>query len=69
MLNQLQYCEERKIPLVIIIGEFELENGIVKIRDVKTREETVCFEFIEFQELCDKFSLLSTKLNKSSLIS
>lgn len=42
MLNQLQYCEERKIPWVVIVGEEELKNGMVKLRNVKSREEMVC---------------------------
>ncbi|XP_076065865.1 histidine--tRNA ligase isoform X2 [Oratosquilla oratoria] len=39
-LNQLQYCEDRKIPFVCIIGENEVKDGIVKLRDVSSREET-----------------------------
>ncbi|XP_077122250.1 histidine--tRNA ligase, cytoplasmic [Ranitomeya variabilis] len=39
LLNQLQYCEESGIPLVAIIGEQELKDGVVKLRDVSTREE------------------------------
>ncbi|XP_062986180.1 histidine--tRNA ligase, cytoplasmic-like [Elgaria multicarinata webbii] len=39
LLSQLQYCEEKGIPLVIIIGEQELNNGVVKLRDVITRKE------------------------------
>ncbi|KAG9490942.1 hypothetical protein GDO78_006326, partial [Eleutherodactylus coqui] len=43
LLNQLQYCEESGIPLVAIIGEQELKDGVVKLRDVSTREEVdVC---------------------------
>ncbi|CAI2351153.1 unnamed protein product [Caenorhabditis sp. 36 PRJEB53466] len=38
-LTQFQYAEERRIPLVIIIGERELQEGIVKLRNVVTREE------------------------------
>lgn len=40
MLNQLQYCEETGIPLAVIIGESELQKGIVKLRVIETREET-----------------------------
>ncbi|KAL3994088.1 Timeless family protein [Acanthocheilonema viteae] len=29
MLDQMQYCEEHKIPLAIIVGERELEEGIL----------------------------------------
>ena len=40
MLNQLQYCEDNGIPLAVIIGESELEKGVVKLREISTREET-----------------------------
>ena len=39
MLNQLQYCEDNGIPLAAIIGESELKKGVVKLRDIETREE------------------------------
>ncbi|XKL60195.1 hypothetical protein PGB90_001211 [Kerria lacca] len=39
LLQQLQYCEEYKVPFAVIIGERELEQGIVKIRNISTREE------------------------------
>nr|KAF6346638.1 hypothetical protein mPipKuh1_006059 [Pipistrellus kuhlii] len=39
LLNQLQYCEEAGIPLVAIIGEQELKDGVVKLRAVASREE------------------------------
>uniref|UniRef100_A0A023FZT0 histidine--tRNA ligase n=1 Tax=Amblyomma parvum TaxID=251391 RepID=A0A023FZT0_AMBPA len=39
LLAQLQYCEERSIPLAVIIGESELQKGVVKLRKVVTREE------------------------------
>ncbi|KAM3926054.1 histidine--tRNA ligase, cytoplasmic-like [Leptodactylus fuscus] len=39
LLAQLQYCERAGIPLVAIIGEQELKDGVVKLRDVTTREE------------------------------
>ncbi|XP_070796939.1 histidine--tRNA ligase, cytoplasmic-like isoform X2 [Pituophis catenifer annectens] len=39
LLEQLQYCEETGIPLAIIIGEQELNDGVVKLRDVVTRKE------------------------------
>ncbi|KAM3715760.1 Histidine--tRNA ligase [Dirofilaria immitis] len=39
MLNQMQYCEDHKIPLAIIVGERELEEGILKLRDVPSRSE------------------------------
>jgi len=39
MLNQLQYCEAETIPYAIIVGESELQQGIVKLRKIDTREE------------------------------
>lgn len=39
LLSQLQYCEETGIPLVAILGEQELKDGVVKLRAVATREE------------------------------
>lgn len=39
LLTQLQYCEDKGIPFAIIIGEDELKRGIVKIRNIKSRQE------------------------------
>uniref|UniRef100_A0A8C7B5E4 Histidine--tRNA ligase, cytoplasmic n=1 Tax=Neovison vison TaxID=452646 RepID=A0A8C7B5E4_NEOVI len=39
LLNQLQYCEEAGIPLVAIIGEQELKDGVIKLRSVASRDE------------------------------
>ncbi|KAL8194144.1 UNVERIFIED_CONTAM: hypothetical protein K2H54_001106 [Gekko kuhli] len=39
LLSQLQYCEETGIPLVAIIGQQEMDDGVVKLRDVATRKE------------------------------
>uniref|UniRef100_A0AAR2L2E3 histidine--tRNA ligase n=1 Tax=Pygocentrus nattereri TaxID=42514 RepID=A0AAR2L2E3_PYGNA len=39
LLTQLQHCEETGIPLVAILGEQELKDGVVKVRNVATREE------------------------------
>uniref|UniRef100_K7F903 histidine--tRNA ligase n=1 Tax=Pelodiscus sinensis TaxID=13735 RepID=K7F903_PELSI len=39
LLSQLQYCEEAGIPLVAIVGEQELKDGVIKLRVVATREE------------------------------
>ena len=39
MLNQLQYCEENGIPFAVVVGESELEKGVVKLRSIATREE------------------------------
>lgn len=39
ILNQLQYAEDNKIPLVVLIGESEVEAGVVKVRKTVSREE------------------------------
>ncbi|NXX85836.1 SYHC protein, partial [Urocolius indicus] len=39
LLSQLQYCEDTGIPLVAIVGEQELKDGVVKLRVVASREE------------------------------
>jgi histidyl-tRNA synthetase len=39
LLDQLQYCEDRQIPFALIIGDSELQRGVVKLRTVATREE------------------------------
>lgn len=44
LLSQLQYCEELGIPLVAILGEQELKNGMVKLRNVATRDEVPLIE-------------------------
>jgi histidyl-tRNA synthetase len=40
MLDQLQYCEGNSVPWIVIIGERELEQGVVKLREISTRTET-----------------------------
>lgn len=41
LLDQLQYCEEKGIPVVAIVGEDELNRNVVKLRVVETRNEVV----------------------------
>ena len=38
-LNQIQYCERELIPIMVVIGDQELAEGGVKVRDVKTQDE------------------------------
>ncbi|KAI4463324.1 histidyl-trna synthetase [Holotrichia oblita] len=40
LLAQLQHCEEQGIPLALILGESEIQKGVVKLRDVISRVET-----------------------------
>lgn len=39
LLVQLQHCEEQGIPLALVLGDAELERGVVKLREVSTRQE------------------------------
>uniref|UniRef100_A0A286XSY2 histidine--tRNA ligase n=1 Tax=Cavia porcellus TaxID=10141 RepID=A0A286XSY2_CAVPO len=41
LLTQLHYCENTGIPLVVIIGEQEQQEGVIKLRSVATREEVI----------------------------
>lgn len=38
--KQFKYADKKKIPYVIVIGPEEKEKRVVKIKDMKTREET-----------------------------
>ncbi|KAM8721369.1 hypothetical protein ACLKA7_007269 [Drosophila subpalustris] len=40
LLAQLQHCEEHQIPLAIVLGDAELAQGVVKLREVTTRQES-----------------------------
>lgn len=39
MLNEFQYCEQKGIPLAVIIGQSEIESGVVKLKTIGSREE------------------------------
>jgi len=39
LLAQLQHCEEMGIPWALILGESEIQRGVVKLRNVTTRQE------------------------------
>jgi histidyl-tRNA synthetase len=39
LLAQLQHCEENHIPLAIVLGDSELQRGVVKLREITTRKE------------------------------
>uniref|UniRef100_A0A1I7YL23 histidine--tRNA ligase n=1 Tax=Steinernema glaseri TaxID=37863 RepID=A0A1I7YL23_9BILA len=40
-LDQLQFCEANDVKLAVIIGEQESKEGVLKLRNVATREETI----------------------------
>ncbi|VDL97835.1 unnamed protein product [Schistocephalus solidus] len=39
ILDQLQYCESTGIPIAVIIGDGELQRGVVKLRRISSRDE------------------------------
>lgn len=67
MLDQLQYCEKNQVELCVIVGDSELKAGIVKIRDVATRDEvkySFVFEYkriksIDFFQFSLKFHVMN----------
>lgn len=68
LLSQLQHCEESGIPLVAILGEQELKNGVVKLRDVATRDEVLLSQNTQVVLVTFGFVLeLSIILHKCSL--
>ncbi|KAI6233540.1 Histidine--tRNA ligase [Aphelenchoides fujianensis] len=52
-LDQYQYCEKNGIPWIVMIGESELERGVCKVRDVKSKEE-IEVEIRNVEELLDQ---------------
>ncbi|KAL4676716.1 hypothetical protein H8959_010861 [Pygathrix nigripes] len=70
LLTQLHYCESTGIPLVVIIGEQELKEGVIKIRSVASREEVSGSSrnrrdelFLPFPDFVRNMHLLAEKLS------
>lgn len=42
--KQLKYADQKNIPFVIILGPEEVEKNVVKLRDMKTREQETATE-------------------------
>ncbi len=38
-LRQMEVCNKRSIPWAVVIGKTELDNGVVRLRHVASREE------------------------------
>lgn len=51
MLTEFQYCEQTGIPLAIIIGQSEIEAGIVKLKIMSSREEREVKRFDMLEEI------------------
>ncbi|MFN5226686.1 MAG: histidine--tRNA ligase [Bacteroidota bacterium] len=41
MDKQLKYCDKRKVPFAMIIGNNEIEQGVVKIKNLRTGEQSI----------------------------
>lgn len=39
LLVQLQHCEEAGIPFAVVFGDSEFDRGVVKLREVSSRNE------------------------------
>lgn len=61
MLTQLQHCEDNGIPFAVILGEAEWKRGVVKLRDVSSREEVEVPEERLVEELQDRIAKLGLK--------
>lgn len=57
LLVQLQHCEEHGIPFALVLGDGELERGVVKLRHVSTRKE----DEVSLENLADE---IRKRLNK-----
>lgn len=50
LLVQLQHCEEHAIPYAVVFGDGELDRGVVKLREVSSRQE----EEVPLSQLADE---------------
>ncbi|MFN9856258.1 MAG: histidine--tRNA ligase [Bacteroidota bacterium] len=41
MDKQLKYCDKRKVPFAMIIGNNEIEQGVIKIKNLRTGEQSI----------------------------
>lgn len=39
LLNQFQYCEREDVPYIVMVGDGEIAQGGVTLRDVASRDE------------------------------
>ena len=60
-LDQFQFCEEKGIPIAVIIGEDEVKKDIVKLKIMSTREEIT----VARQELIPEVRRQLEKLHSS----
>ena len=62
LLDQLQHCEKHQIELCVITGNSELQNGLVKIRDVAMRQEVRAFDCFDHRT----FAIFSLKFHETN---
>ena len=56
MLTQFQFCEENGIPFCAVLGESELNEGVVTLRDMYSRQEVRNNCILSTQELYYKLN-------------
>lgn len=65
-LNQFQYCENYRIPFAVIIGQSELENNVVTLRNVATREEKSVGRDVMVEVIKNELKQLSLQNNSNN---
>ncbi|KAK0424603.1 hypothetical protein QR680_008746 [Steinernema hermaphroditum] len=56
LLDQLQFCEANDVKIAVIVGKKEAEEGVVKLRNVATREETIVRDADMIEEIRRKLN-------------
>jgi histidyl-tRNA synthetase len=68
LLTQFQYCEEKSIPLVVLVGEDELKLGQIKLRVVSTDKTRAKDErTVERKDLVAEVNKVLTELAMANL--
>ncbi|KAK2169760.1 hypothetical protein LSH36_7g11026 [Paralvinella palmiformis] len=64
VLDQFQYCERMGIPLAVIIGQSELEDKVVKLRNVSTKAERMVPRDKMIEEIRRELTLIQNSASK-----
>ncbi|KAJ8297516.1 hypothetical protein KUTeg_024047 [Tegillarca granosa] len=63
---KFQYCENYRIPFAVIIGQSELENNVVTLRNVATREEKSVGRDVMVEVIKNELKQLSLQNNSNN---
>jgi len=58
--KQMEYANERQIPLVLFLGEDEIKNGVVTVRTVQQLDKMEKMDKLENQTVVKKEELVAT---------